>query len=238
MGEMLITSNVTCAGALSCWKMKNSVEIWRTPGRNCCNNISVRLILLTYLDSVIDKCQTGVMSTTCYSPTDAVSDWTLIVCAQCRRFAKMSFFLVDGFTYTFSHSGGFFGVVAVHVLSLANKMTLTSFLSTNISQGSLATRLRRSGILISGLQEVYCYVCRWKNFENRSAFGKVSGKSRMTPFFRTRCIFTFCESRRRREMYSSHGRLPVCLSVCLSVAAFSRYCTDPYITWGDGTGSL
>jgi len=52
-------------------------------------------------------------------------------------------------------------------------MKLTSYLSTNISQGSLATRLRRSGILISGLKEVYCYVCRWKNFENRSAFGKV-----------------------------------------------------------------
>ena len=29
--------------------------------RNCCNSITLRLILLTNLDCVIDKCQTGVM---------------------------------------------------------------------------------------------------------------------------------------------------------------------------------
>jgi len=31
---------------------------------------------------VIDKYQTGVLSTTCGSPTDAISDWTLILCAN------------------------------------------------------------------------------------------------------------------------------------------------------------
>jgi len=36
-------------------------------GRNCCNSITLQL---TNFDSSIDKCQTGVMSTTCHSPTD------------------------------------------------------------------------------------------------------------------------------------------------------------------------
>jgi len=30
----------------------------------------------------------------------------------------------------------------------------------------------------------------------------------------------------------------VCLSVCLSLAAFSHYCTDPDATWGNGRGAL
>jgi len=33
-------------------------------------------------------------------------------------------------------------------------------------------------------------------------------------------------------MYSSHGRL----RVCLSLAAFTHYCTDPDVTWGNGRG--
>jgi len=43
-------------------------------GRNCYNSITLRLMFITNLDSVIDKCQTGVMSTTCYSQTDDMSD--------------------------------------------------------------------------------------------------------------------------------------------------------------------
>ena len=45
---------------------------------------------------------------------------------------------------------------------------------------------------------------------------------------------TFRVSRRRREMYSAHGRL----CVCLSLAAFSHYCTDRDVTWGNGMGAL
>jgi len=41
-------------------------------------------------------------------------------------------------------------------------------------------------------------------------------------------IITFLVSRRRREMYIGHGRL----CVCLSLAAFTQYCTDPDLTWG------
>jgi len=39
-------------------------------------------------------------------------------------------------------------------------------------------------------------------------------------------------------MYSGHGRLCVCarVSVCLSLTAFPHYCTDPDVTWGNGSG--
>ena len=43
---------------------------------------------------------------------------------------------------------------------------------------------------------------------------------------------TFSVKRSRGEMYSGHGRL----SVCLSVAAFPHYCTDPDISWGNAWG--
>ena len=32
-------------------------------------------------------------------------------------------------------------------------------------------------------------------------------------------------------MYIGHGRLCVCLTVCLSLAAFPHYHTDPDVTW-------
>jgi len=50
-------------------------------------------------------------------------------------------------------------------------------------------------------------------------------------------FFTFRVSRRRCEMYSGQARLCVCLSVCLSLAAFSHYCTDPDVTWGRIAGA-
>jgi len=43
---------------------------------------------------------------------------------------------------------------------------------------------------------------------------------------------TFRVRRSRGEMYIGHGRLRVCLSVSLSLAAFSHYCTDPDVAWG------
>jgi len=30
--------------------------------------------------------------------------------------------------------------------------------------------------------------------------------------------------------------MAVCVSVCLSLAAFPHYCTDPDVTWGNGRG--
>jgi len=52
--------------------------------------------------------------------------------------------------------------------------------------------------------------------------------------------YTFHVSRRRREMYIGHARLCVCLSVCvcMSLAAFPHYCTDPDVSCGNGGGAL
>jgi len=49
-------------------------------------------------------------------------------------------------------------------------------------------------------------------------------------------IVTFRANRRQREMYIGHTRLSVCVSVCLSLAAFPHYCMDLDVTWGNGRG--
>jgi len=119
------------------------------------------LILLANLDSVIDKYQTGVISTTCDSPTDAISNRTSVR----RAFATTSDRCACSQLFC-----GFSSVVTVHIFSSVNKVVLTSlseqfeqlfgwlgfawkfaslssaslrFLSTNISPGSVATHLRR-----------------------------------------------------------------------------------------------
>ena len=53
---------------------------------------------------------------------------------------------------------------------------------TEISHGCVATRLRYGRILIMTLVQIYCRVQRWKNFENRLAFGEVTDKSLMSCF--------------------------------------------------------
>ena len=48
-------------------------------------------------------------------------------------------------------------------------------------------------------------------------------------------LATFCVSRgTTRNVYLS--RASVCLCVCLSLAAFPDYCTDPDVTWKNGSG--
>ena len=49
-------------------------------------------------------------------------------------------------------------------------------------------------------------------------------------------VITFRVRRSRRALYIGHGRLCVCVSVCLSRAAFPRYWTDPDVSWVNGTG--
>jgi len=73
-----------------------------------------------------------------------------------------------------------------------------------------------------------------RNLSNFRSFYSRSGKSyKRTP--EKERTFTFRVSRRRREMYSGHGRL--CLyHVCLSLVAFPHYCTDPDVTWGNDIG--
>ena len=53
-----------------------------------------------------------------------------------------------------------------------------------------------------------------------------------------KCLVTFRMRRSRGEIYIGHGRPCICRCVCLSVAAFSHYCTDPDLTWGNGRGCL
>jgi len=52
------------------------------------------------------------------------------------------------------------------------------FLSTNFSQGSVATRLQCGGTIN------YCFTGKNSTGKNRLAFGKVAGKSRVERFFR------------------------------------------------------
>jgi len=47
-------------------------------------------------------------------------------------------------------------------------------------------------------------------------------------------LITFRVIRRRREIYTGHAPLCVCVSVCLSFAAFPHYCTDLDVTWKNG----
>ena len=97
IGKTLTASSTVCAWALSCWKVKKSLDVWHMASRNCCNSVTLRLILLTNLHCMMDKCQTGVMSTTCYSLTDAIHDWMPIMCSSILSWHL--FFLVDWCAY-------------------------------------------------------------------------------------------------------------------------------------------
>jgi len=130
---------------------------------------------LNNLDSVIDKYQTCVFSTTCDSPTDVINDNDCLNVNRVRkRFVVTSYLLGWALQLrTVGDSSGFskFDVTAVTIFSSVNKIVLTSldehysatvsngwdlhgssvhsalpFLSTNISQSSVATHLRGGGI--------------------------------------------------------------------------------------------
>ena len=47
-------------------------------------------------------------------------------------------------------------------------------------------------------------------------------------------VFTVRVRRRRSEIYILATR--DCICVCLSLAAFPHYCTDPDVTWTNGRG--
>ena len=115
MRKNLIASRALCVGALSCWKIKNSLEILCMVDRNCCNSITLRVILHNDFDSVIEKYQTGVASTTCHSLTVAVSDWTHCVQAFCHDVFLGWWMCVQSVILWV------FGVVAVNIFSPVNK---------------------------------------------------------------------------------------------------------------------
>jgi len=56
------------------------------------------------------------------------------------------------------------------------------FLSTDISQGSVAMYLRCGGPLITILPEIYWWIFQWKNFENQLRFDAVTAVSSMSSF--------------------------------------------------------
>jgi len=66
----------------------------------------------------------------------------------------------------------------------------------------------------------------------------VATRSSCTVHYQSTPLVAFRVIRRRREMYIGHARLcvPLCLSVCLSLAACPHYCTDPDVSWGNGRG--
>ena len=79
---------------------------------------------------MIDKYQTCVFSTTCDSPTDAISD-CLNVDYVHKHFIVTSFYLVVD-------SLGFFGMTTVNIFLSINKIVLTSldeYFSTAVSNG-------------------------------------------------------------------------------------------------------
>jgi len=48
-------------------------------------------------------------------------------------------------------------------------------------------------------------------------------------------LFTFCVRHSQSEMYSGHVTA-VCVSVCLSLAAFPHYCMELDVSWGNRRG--
>jgi len=60
------------------------------------------------------------------------------------------------------------------------------FSDIHISQGSVATCLRRGGVFEINLLQIYYRVPQRKKFENRLMFGEVTGKSLVSSFFDSR----------------------------------------------------
>jgi len=78
-------------------------------------------------DSVIDKYKTCVFSTTCDSPTDAISDYLWDDRVN-KRFVATSFFLVAAVAYSWWFFG-FIGVITVNIINIfpsVNKIVITS----------------------------------------------------------------------------------------------------------------
>ena len=62
------------------------------------------------------------------------------------------------------------------------------FLSTKVLHGSVGTCVNYGRIFIDFFTANVLHSVVVKNFENRLAFRRVTGKNKVAPFFRTRCI--------------------------------------------------
>jgi len=70
---------------------------------------------------------------------------------------------------------------------------ISVFSDINISQGSVATRLRCGGTFYCRFSRNLLPSLSVKKVWNCLSFGKVRDKNRVFPFFRTQCIFCWTE---------------------------------------------
>jgi len=112
-GIKLTAWSALCVGALSCWKMKNSLEIWRMAAETVVTASSYdnrpRITFILW-----STC-TSALSTTRDSPTDAVSHWLNVDRVLSPR---LSSWLI--------HASTVCRVTTVNVFSSVNKMMLMS----------------------------------------------------------------------------------------------------------------
>ena len=62
-------------------------------------------------------------------------------------------------------------------MCIRDSLKIDDFLNTDISQGSVATRLGCGGVFVHDFVINFLLSLEEKNFENRSIFGEVMGKS-------------------------------------------------------------
>lgn len=169
----LIASDARCTPALSCWKTLLRSDMWWA-GTAVRWQHDVVMIAVTDLDSRIDKCQTGVLLSTCDLLTDAFSDW-LNVGHVYRRFFVTSFLVAAG--WTVKSFCGFFAMVTKY-LFVIYQMMLTSvnkYYSGTVSNGRV--------LLGSSLHLVLDHGDLWTiSHSSVVTFGRIRGKNRLVPF--------------------------------------------------------
>jgi len=136
-GAKVYSSSVLYTAALSCWKMKNVLEIWCTAGRNCFNSITLRIILLINLDSMINKYQIDVMS----ASNDLLPDAMLTSLGE-----YFSAFVLNDWALCGS--------------SLLHLWATAIFWSQTFHKVVLWCVWDVVGYLITTLPEIYCNVCQ------------------------------------------------------------------------------
>jgi len=160
----VIAPGALCAVAMSCWKWRTRLRFDVRRAETAVTASLLWLILLDNLDSVIDKCAVNHVLL-----ADWCCQWLNANCVRIVLSRRLSCWLMD--MHTVSHSAGFFGMITVNIFSSANKYDANiigwiflcncfkwqspawklaslsfgwlRFLSINISQGRVATRLRR-----------------------------------------------------------------------------------------------
>ena len=187
MRKTLIASSTLCVKALLQDEPAWDMTWWA--GTVCitasqCNN----RLLLDNLDSVINKCQTGVMSTTnlvCYWPTDTVSDWTIVFASVLSR--RLSSWLMDIRT-SVGHSVGIsaWSPSSRPIFLSVNKMVLTSlgqyFWATMFWMADSCMEVRFTQLWVTANFEALMLVAStasWPNWFHLLTLGKSNDNERV-----------------------------------------------------------